>query len=199
MAALTPSAWLGWGRLQACGAVPHYFGLGFIQLKLDARRRLHFWVPRWPQIPGSDTELHDHRYDFRSTVLQGAVEQEVFAATPLQGTPFEGSLELVEVTCKPGHAGAPRSLGHARPLRLLAHRVDAGQSYELGHEAFHRAACVGDTITLVERGPVVKDVARVLRPAGSPPTCPFSLDVGPDACWAEMARMIGAAHRPAGL
>lgn len=186
--------WLDWDYWKSTGATPHYFGLGFIQLKVEADRRLHFWVPHWPSIPGSATELHDHRYDFTSTVLQGAVEQDVFGIGELSPSPEEGSMELVEVDCKPGREGSPVVKGYVRPLHLVRHRVDAGQTYCLGHEAFHCAQSVGDTITLLERGPIVKDLARVLRPVGTPFTCPFSLRVSEQNCWEQMKKMVG---RPA--
>lgn len=182
--------WLDVNRLRASGAHPHYFGLGFIQLKVEKDQRLHFWVPHWPAIPGSATELHDHRYDFISTVLKGSVEQEVFSATPTQPEPFKGCMELVEVDCKPGREGAPEIQGYVRANLLVAHRVEAGQQYRLGNEAFHRAWSVGPTITLLERGPIAKDLARVLRPVGTPFACPFDNAITEGQCWEHIARML---------
>ena len=189
----TPAeTWLDISRLHATGARPHYFGLGFIQLKVEQDQRLHFWVPTWPAIPGSATELHDHRYDFVSTVLKGCVDQEVFSAPPAQAEPFEGCLELVEVDCKPGREGAPAVKGYVKPQLLVSHRVEAGQQYRLGHEAFHRAWSVGPTITLLERGPIRKDLARVLRPVGTPFACPFDNAITEGQCWEHIARMLEA-------
>lgn len=184
--------WLDLDRLRSSGARPHYFGLGFIQLKVAPDMRLHFWVPEWPAIPGSATELHDHRYDFTSTVLKGCVEQEVYGTGSVLPSPVEGCLELVEVNCKPGNARPPVVQGYVRTQLLVAHRVLAGQSYRLGHEAFHNARSVGATITLLERGPVVKDLARVMRPVGTPFACPFDNAVTEEECWEKMAQMIQA-------
>ena len=182
---------LNLATLRATGAVPHYFGLGFIQLKLDARRRLHFWVPEWPAIPGADNEIHDHRYDFTSTVLQGEVEQEVFAEGPVETSPFPGCHELVEVLCQPGHGAEPPLVqGYVNPMRRIHHRVAAGQAYWLSGEAFHRARSHGATVTLLERGPVQKDRARVIRPFGTPFVCPFGLAVPEAACWEQIEQMI---------
>jgi hypothetical protein len=47
-------------------------GLGFIQVKLPANRRLHVWHP---DLPRRDcfaySAIHNHRFGFRSTVLVG--------------------------------------------------------------------------------------------------------------------------------
>ncbi len=55
----------------------HYFGLGFIQLKINFETRMHFYSPELPQIT-SNEDVHNHRYDFESCVLKGELEQELF-------------------------------------------------------------------------------------------------------------------------
>ena len=182
--------WLNFDRLQASGLEPHYFGLGFIQLKINPSQRLHFWVPQWPAIAGAHTELHDHRYDFASTVLQGRVVQDVYAAGVLHNDPFEGCMELIEVNCKPGNEDTPQIKGYVQPQHLVHHEVQTGQTYRMGHDAFHRAWSVGPTVTLLERGAVIKDVARVLRPVGTPFTCPFSIPISTEACWEQIKTML---------
>lgn len=181
---------LSLSSLKACGAIPHYFGLGFIQLKIDDERRLHFWVPDWPVIPGSEIEIHNHRYEFTSTILRGALDQVVYRIPKLEPAPFEGAMEVAEVSCKPGISEAPQVVGFAVPEIKGAYRIGAGSHYSLSPDDFHVATSIGSTITEVRRGPVVRDKARVIRPVGAASTCPFSLDKGEAACWDKIAEML---------
>src|SRR5579863_7289598 len=58
------------------GTEPYWFGLGFIQLKLNDTARMHFWLP---EIPHPEREeIHNHRYDFSSIVLAGHLLHEVW-------------------------------------------------------------------------------------------------------------------------
>lgn len=182
-------------RLKALGVVPHYFGLGFIQMKLDASTRLHVWVPDWPAIPGVDTELHDHRYAFESTVLLGAMEHEVFALGPVRPEARSGDWELLSVTCQPGEEGEPQPQGFVEALEMGRFRVEQGQSYRLGEEAFHRSKTDGPTVTWLRRGPVDKPLARVLRKPGSPFVCPFSLSPSVEECWVKVAQVLEAGRQ----
>ena len=177
-------------ELKASGATPHYFGLGFIQLKLDRDKRLHFWTPDWPTIPGNDSEIHNHRYDFASTVLKGAIEQVVYDMGRLYAIPVDGALEVVEVSCQPGSEEAPQLLGYATPMALVSHRVEAGGSYTLRTDDFHIAHSVGDTITQVIRGPILHQNARVLRPLGSGFVCPLSINKSAEECWDKIEQML---------
>lgn len=172
----------------------HYFGLGFIQIKLDAQWRLHVWVPEWPTIPGAETELHDHRYAFESIVLCGALHHELYAAGPVHATPEPGDLEKLDVSCQPGQTHDPVPLGYVRPMAVGEFAVEAGSLYRLGMEAFHRSTPQGPTITLVKRGAIQKDLATVLRPIGAAFTCPFSLSPSEDECWQKVAQVLREAQ-----
>lgn len=177
--------------LQATGAIPHYFGLGFIQLKLDQERRLHFWTPDWPTIPGNDSEIHNHRYAFASTVLKGALDQVVYAMGKLHAIPVEGAMEVMEVSCQQGSEETPVLVGYATPSALVAHRIETGGSYTLLPDDFHVANAVGDTITMVMRGPVAHKKARVLRPLNAAFVCPFSIEKSTQECWGRIEKMLG--------
>ena len=176
--------------LRARGVTAHYFGLGFIQIKLDATWRMHVWVPEWPTIPGAESELHDHRYDFESQVLAGALHHEVFAAGPLRDVAEAGDFERLQVSCQPGQSEDPIPVGHVRPIHLDSFTVVAGEHYFLSTDVFHRSHPVGPTITLVKRGSVQKNLAIVLRPIGASFTCPFSLSPDEETCWAKVAEVI---------
>lgn len=176
-------------RLRDHQFTPHYFGLGFIQVKITEARRVHFWVPEWPTIPGAEDEWHDHRYPFTSWVLHGAVAHEVGVLGHVHERPFPHTDELVHVSCQPGQSAEPDVVGYGRILPVARFTVGAGQSYALDSDTFHRARAAGHTITLVERGPVERPFARVVRPLGVGSVCPFSLGAGRD-CWSMIDSML---------
>ena len=176
--------------LRQKGARPRYFGLGFIQINLDERRRLHCWVPEWPTIPGAESEFHDHRAGFTSQVLLGAVEHQVVAMGELRPSPAPELWEVAQVSCQAGVEGKPEIQGHASVFPLASFRVQQGGEYQLSVDAFHRSRAVGPTITLVERGETIKKHALVLRRPGSPFVCPFSLAPDEAACWAHLEAML---------
>src|SRR5690606_30989934 len=62
-------------HLRSYGATPHWFGLGFIQLKLTNDTRIHFWHPAL-MADTPEEELHDHRYRFHSHILLGNITHE---------------------------------------------------------------------------------------------------------------------------
>lgn len=176
--------------LRALGVVPHYFGLGFIQIKLDEHWRLHAWVPDWPVIPGAESELHDHRYPFVSQVLQGALEHRLVIPGPIHEWPAPGDLELVQVSCQPDQTAPPVRIGYAAPQPLAQFLALAGTRYELHPDVFHVATPVGPTLTLVRREAPQRPFARVLRPTGTASVCPFTLNPGADACWDRLATLL---------
>lgn len=179
--------------LRATGAVPHYFGLGFIQLKLESERspvfgtdiRMHFWVPALSPITEAE-EVHNHRYDFFSTVVAGSLVHETwqFESHP------SGQTEIVEVSCKPGVPADPEPLGRGTPHLTGRYTLATGSSYFFPHTGFHRTITTQSAVTLLERGPIRSQNALVLRPIGAASVCPFSKTVDTDALWALIAEAL---------
>lgn len=167
---------------------PAYFGLGFIQLKINEHQRIHFWVPEWPTIPGADNELHDHRYTLTSTILKGEIHNQIFAPVPTQ----DPTHELIEVSCKPNSSEDPKILECVVPVFLASFVSKAGETYTLSPEAFHMAHTVGPTVTFVERGNVIKEMARVIRPINSAFVCPFSIHYSEQQCWEKIEEILKA-------
>lgn len=167
---------------------PAYFGLGFIQLKINDAQRIHFWVPDWPTIPGADNELHDHRYTLTSTILKGEIHNQIFApqscATPTH--------ELIEVSCKPNASEQPTVIDRVTPMFLTSFVSKVGDTYTLSTDAFHMAHTVGPTVTFVERGHVIKEMARVMRPCNSAFVCPFSIQYSAQQCWEKIEEICAA-------
>ena len=147
---------------------PHWFGLGFIQLKLNYTHRVHFWHPALDKdLP--DEELHDHRYNFTSHVLKGQLTNEVWQFLPAD----TGTLELVTVDCKPGDSAEPDVISKGHTTLLASHTMHAGDHYHMYMDTFHRIHAT-HAITLLERDTVQKDLARVIRNPINPFVCPFA-------------------------
>jgi len=58
-------------ELRKLGNKPRVHPNGFIQLDLDAARRLHVWHPRLPYRQKTFSPVHDHIFDFDSELLVG--------------------------------------------------------------------------------------------------------------------------------
>jgi hypothetical protein len=168
---------------------PYYFGLGFIQLKLNDSERLHFYHP--DILPILDEEdIHDHRYDFTSKILLGSLEQDIFT---YRYNPHEYSHKygLFTVSCKREDAGTPATyLYGVDPVYLTTYKTSAGQSYNITKEAFHRVRIKEPTLTYLNRKSPVKEVALVIKKLDAPDVCPFSKKLSDDELWGVIEDII---------
>jgi hypothetical protein len=125
-------------------------GLGFIQVKLPAKRRLHVWHPDLPRRECyKHSAIHNHRFAFRSTVLAGVQKNRRYR---MEMHP-QGEYEAIS------HAG-PRSEKGGR-LSFVCGRVNMhagpietygpGNSYEMAEQEFHATPNDGVVITLMEK------------------------------------------------
>lgn len=173
---------LDYDWLRANHRTVHYFGLGFIQLKLDARTRMHFYTPELPPVV-PDEDVHNHRYDFTSEVLKGVLEQHLYQVVA-------GDTHVrCQETCKAGVAAGvpPAPCG----LEALCFQVlPAGSVYQIRHQAFHRVAAHEPTVTRLVRSEYRKELAEVVRPAGAEGVCPFSKPVPEAELWAIIRGML---------
>lgn len=163
---------------------PEYFGLGFIQLKIDTKYRMHFYHDDLiPIVP--DEELHDHRYNFTSHILNGTFTQEIYDFQETE----DGTHQLKEVDCQnPDNKMEGSVLGTPRLLNMSTYTK--GSSYWINRDLFHRVKSSGNTITILERERVEKNFARVISPLGNHSICPFSAPLGPERCWELIEDMI---------
>lgn len=139
---------------------------GFVKLPLalvvEGSRRLflHVWL-----AGEEDSQAHDHRWDFSSTVLRGTVHNSLLDITeadePLcDGDPLLGA----ESSRSPGYRVVryePREWGYrfdascGERVVVTEHRtakVCAGDAYGMSAFTFHRARALPGTMTLVARG-----------------------------------------------
>jgi len=181
-----PEALLDFGVLRAMsytnGTPPHWFGLGFIQLKLTENTRIHFWLP-W--LKGN------HRYNFVSRVLAGSLHKEIYAVTP---NDF-GDHELFTTTCAPGKEGEVTSYVPVSCSKIAEFDIVAPGTYFFGHDQFHTTEGTDFAITYLEREPKVKSDAMVVKLAGAPTTCPFANPLPVDELWEHIERGLEYASR----
>jgi hypothetical protein len=157
--------------LKETGAEPSWFGLGFIQLKLNSHQRVHFWSPQLEADVG-DEEIHDHRYFFNSTILKGSLEQTLYHFE----VDTHGMWEMRHVSCTPGET-APTHRIRGNPHEVSRQNMTAGCSYSIASEVFHTTHVEQDTVTFLQRkfgSHNVKEFARVIAIEGAPEVCPFS-------------------------
>lgn len=170
--------------LRRFGVAPHYFGLGFIQIKLTPDVRVHFWHPELTATVAEE-ELHDHRYDFRSHVVHGSTTHQVFEFLRDEA----GNHEVVEVSCQPNDPRAPSVVARGVVQPVGSYTMVKGSSYEFPHTQFHRIVA-SECITVVERRAVVKPMARVIRPLQAAHVCPFSTPIPEERLWNYMVELL---------
>lgn len=164
----------------------HYFGLGFIQLKLALKEdisiyRLHFYTEKLPPIIG-DEDIHDHRYPFISHILKGKFSQTLFQL-------IDGDSYILEYeSCKEGTE--PEFIRKCNFDAIYISTYTAGSVYGLNHDTFHKVE-TEEAITLLcrpERYEVER--ARVGRLVDSPKVCPFSKKIEEKELWDIVASML---------
>lgn len=165
---------------------PQYFGLGFLQLKVNAHTRYHFWHPHLVTTVDAE-EIHDHRYDFTSHILKGLLVNDLYAFTPDP----DGQWERSYVSCDPTDPIDPATFEPERGIARLTgiFHMPEGSHYIFKAKEFHRTH-TGMAITRVERGPVTERFAQVVRPVGATPVCPFEKKMSEDEVWEIIADLL---------
>jgi len=164
----------------------HYFGLGFVQVKVGESDRFHFYHK---DVPAFVDEPHDHRYNFTSNIHRGELRNTIWVPDP------EGHIigVLEEESCREG-VSPP---GGSVPVKLrssVSFVTLAGSSYMMHCDTLHTVEPLldrGPVVTHVHRWPVVKEYARVFRKDGAEKVCPFSVKMSDDDLWAIVADCLG--------
>lgn len=153
----------------------HFFGLGFVQLKIDNNLRIHFYHPDLkPIVP--DEEVHNHRYDFISTILAGQLKQDLFEVKPGQSDFY-----MIEENCKENKLIEPEKI----PVILTPVSSQIflkGDSYTSLTTEFHTVS-TDFAITRLYRGNIKTDNALIVKNHHSVPVCPFSKKLTTEECW----------------
>jgi len=166
----------------------HYFGLGFIQVKLDlpdmrdGEHRLHFYTADLPSITG-DEEVHNHRRSFTSNVIRGSFAQKFYSVE-------RGSTHWLEQeSCKAG-VEAPAERREVGLEETSRHHYKQGSCYWVHHSQFHRVWATGPAVTHLHLSRPLKEYAEVVREVGAEKVCPFSKTVKEDQLWEIVKRML---------
>jgi len=177
--------------LRETGAEPSWFGLGFIQLKLNSVERMHFWHPSLtPDV--TEEEIHDHRYNFTSTILKGEMHHETWNFIP---SAF-GSWVMCEVSCDPAEPVVdPRQITGGAVL-TGTYWFREGSRYMFPKGEFHRTK-TEQCVSLLRREEPEAPFARVIRRKHDPEICPFSNPKDPEYLWGVIAELLEAPSPPA--
>lgn len=116
----------------------HYWGLGFIQVKVGKDVNYHFFLEDLPVTFNSETP-HNHMRDFYSTVLFGVLEETLYEVTEGTGCKIEPN----------------RCTGSVLPevvLNIVGKNIiqyEQGSSYYRQKEQLHTVKPVGECLTVV--------------------------------------------------
>lgn len=163
--------------LQERGHTPAWFGLGFIQVKVSAIKRYHFWHPELTANVAEE-DIHDHRYGFTSTIYRGQMIQEYF---DYKLSP-DGSHELYDVSCDSQNPGPVGPAQRVDVIPSSTVTLKEMSRHTLPQGSFHRVSaelCVTQVLREIPAVPL----ARVIRPVGAPHVCPFAKTYSEDFLW----------------
>lgn len=163
---------------------PYYFGLGFIQLKINKSQRIHFWHPELIKT-ADDEEIHDHRYDFNSTILKGKLKNEIFTYNDNE----YGNYSLKSVSCTKDSEENPKFIKNVDIKLVTSYEVLEGQEYFLNKDSFHKTYTDG-CVSFLERGDITKEYANVISYKDKNLICPFSVEYSEDYIWKLISELI---------
>lgn len=147
---------------------------GFVRLivggdgrEFGERIRLHLWPS---DIPPKRTDIHNHCWQFRSTVLAGRVEVDTWGTGSVMADAGDAREHMYEV----GSLRAP-SVRDVGPVSLAApvrRSFDRGDSYESDPGTFHRVSAAAGTVTSVHQGRHVRITSQVIAHDAPSPYTP---------------------------
>lgn len=176
----------------------YFFGLGFIQIKIDPRHRIHFYHP---DIPAFVEQPHDHRYNFISTVLRGRLENRIWEMTH-DLVPEAQTVWYEHASCKREDAGdddgvpEPSMRYRATVQSVGSFTINEGSSYYISKDTFHTVHpdfSAGPCVTSITRTEPEKEFARIIHVDEA--ACPFSKVIANDTIWKIVADCLYKSER----
>ena len=157
----------------------YFFGLGFIQVKINEEYRLHFYIP---DLPAFVDHPHNHRYDFESTILKGEIINNIFEE--VCGEDFI----IQEDSCSEGFipSETPRKASFNLKSSIT---YKEGDKYRMYHETFHTVSA-NNCITLLKRSEYKKELADVSYPANQEKVCPFMNKLPESWLWDQIEKAL---------
>jgi hypothetical protein len=155
----------------------HYFGLGFIQIKIE-NQNYHFYTNRWNNVKDG---IHTHKYNFNSEILAGTLMQNFYKE--VDGNAYNKTL----CDCQQGtEMEFVKSVGLES---IFEGKLVAGSSYFLHRDTIHSVES-DYCITRVSKGIVLNDTAIIYKPMDMRENvCPF-MEVDELELWDEVDRML---------
>ena len=166
----------------------HFFGLGFIQIKINDEYRLHFYhkdLPAFVETP------HTHRYDFTSTILKGNFTQNIYEVTKIVSNNQQHNYIEVFESCGRGEL-SEALINYKKPVDcklILINNYTEGSSYTLDKNTYHTVNA-NDCITLLRRDNERLEYAKVLNEINKPNICPFSMKIEENELWNKIESML---------
>ena len=143
----------------------YYFGLGFIQVVFNQYNRVHYYNPELGVITDS---IHNHRYNFESTILKGELLEQTFRLV-------EGNTHILEnESCGRDIKLPYKPTIETGVVETTNNRYIEGSVYHRPYNEFHRVEAIGRTITHLKRSDIILDYAQVLISKREGKVCPFS-------------------------
>lgn len=165
-------------------------GNGFIQIDLAPDTRLHFWSDLIPRQK-VDTQIHDHRFSFKSYVLAGELVQ---TAYNIRANSATGRFQVYEAVPQSGEntelvavEGFRCDVRAKYPSGLLV----AGESYVFDALEFHRTDYLTPSVTLMVKTRITDHRPRVLCRVEQTPDNEFSRENWVDDPLVESAYKMG--------
>ena len=127
-------------------------GFGQLRLYLDGVSRLHVWCPSLAVHGIEDSSVHDHPWDFESTLISGSITDIMYDLAPV-----DHGWDQVEVyneqliKCGPGGfaKGDLRRVGLRRVMEVKYFNL--GVTYRHRAEDIHRSMPSEGAVTLIKR------------------------------------------------
>ena len=157
----------------------YYFGLGFIQLKINHKYRLHFYTDK---LKSNTDSIHNHRYDFKSIILKGTLNNKLYSMA-------KGSTHyMINESCNEKKSiNVDKIECSVKLIKDITY--DKGNSYFMEYNKFHKVNS-NYAITLLERSDYRQEEAQVIYRNDEEVNCPFSLKVDSEKLWNIMEEMI---------
>ena len=157
----------------------HFFGLGFIQLKINKKHRLHFYHPELPPFVESP---HNHRYDFLSKTFKGSITHTFYELT--SGNDWI----CYDENCQKENKVDPNEFSTG--VKLVEEKtISTGQEIFLDHKRFHTVKA-DNCITFLTRSDYKQDLAQVLLNKKDQKICPFEKQIPEKELWDLVRSMI---------
>lgn len=173
-------------ELKNLQAKPQYFGLGFIQLKVNALERYHFYHPDLLPVVNIEEEVHNHRYDFESEIILGSLTNKIYHFEQ-----SENGLYLLEnESCseiKLTEDQKNKKIGNIELFSTIVY--EKGNKYFMDYRTYHTVN-TKKCVTKLTRSKYLQETAQVIRPIDSLTICPFSLKLDESVCWDIIKKVI---------